>query len=142
MRTFTDTSRGSTTLSRSSSERRRRAARRCTHRSAGTWPMADRRPRIRRRSLESYNKTWLGINAVVPVAIVIAALLLVKQAGIGYQRYTAQFQQAASLKADDIVSVAGIPVGSVTDVRLAGDHVEARIRVRSDVPVGRDARAA
>ncbi|MGV9797917.1 MlaD family protein [Mycobacterium sp. NPDC003449] len=87
-------------------------------------------------------RTRLGAIAVVTVAALIGAMLLVKEAGFGYDRYTAKFSQAASLRAQDIVAVAGIPVGRVTEVRLAGDHVEARIRVRDDIAVGRDSRAA
>lgn len=87
-------------------------------------------------------KSWLGFVAMVSVGALIGAMLLVTHVGIGYHRYTAEFLQAAALRADDIVTVAGVPVGTVTDVRLAGDHVEAGIRVRDDVPVGRDSRAA
>lgn len=87
-------------------------------------------------------KAWLGLLAVLTTGTLIAAMLLVKEAGIGYHRYTAKFLQAAALRADDVVAVAGIPVGAVTAVRLAGDHVEAQIRVRDDVPVGRDTHAA
>jgi virulence factor Mce-like protein len=106
--------------------------------------MADRvrYKRRRRRPLESYNKTWLGFAAVTLVAVLIGALLVVKETGIGYRRYTAEFLQAASLQKDNIVTVAGVPVGNVTGVRLAGDHVEASIRVRDNVPVGRDTRVA
>lgn len=106
--------------------------------------MADRvrHQRRRRRPLESYNKTRLGFAAVALAAILIGGLLLVKATGIGYRRYTAEFLQAASLQNDNVVTVAGVPVGNVTGVRLAGDHVEASIRVRDNVPVGRDTRAA
>jgi virulence factor Mce-like protein len=105
--------------------------------------MADRvRHNHRRRPLESYNKTWLGFVAVALAAVLIGGLLLVQEVGIGYHRYTAELLQAASLQKDNIVTVAGVPVGNVTDVRLAGDHVEASIRVRDNVPVGRDTRAA
>jgi virulence factor Mce-like protein len=96
----------------------------------------------RRRPLESYNKTWLGFGAVALAAVLIGGLLLVKETGIGYRWYTVEFLQAASLQKDNIVTIAGVPVGNVTGVRLAGDHVEASIRVRDNVSVGRDTRAA
>jgi virulence factor Mce-like protein len=103
--------------------------------------MANRVQR-RRRSLASYNKTWLGFAVVALAAVLIGAVLLVKQAGIGYRRYSAEFVQAASLQPDNMVTIAGVQVGSVTGVRLAGDRVEALLRVRDNVPVGRDTRAA
>lgn len=87
-------------------------------------------------------KTWLGFTAVVVAAVVVGALLLVKQAGVGYRGYTADFAQAAALRSGHTVAVAGVPVGSVTDVQLAGDHVEVTFRVRDNVTVGRDTRAA
>jgi len=104
--------------------------------------MTDRRHRRRpRRRRGACNRTWLGFVAVTVVAVVVGALLLVKEAGIGYRRYTAEFVQAASLRPGHIVTVAGVPVGSVRGVRLAGDHVEVQFQVRENVPVGRDSRA-
>ncbi|MBV5245202.1 MCE family protein [Mycolicibacterium sp. PAM1] len=95
----------------------------------------------RRRRLESYHKAWLGTVAVVVVAVLVGALLLIKAADVGYRTFTAQFLQAAALQPGNPVSVAGIPVGEVTDMKLAGDHVEARFTVRNDVDLGEDSRA-
>ncbi|SHT20783.1 Mce family protein, Mce5C [Mycobacteroides abscessus subsp. abscessus] len=92
------------------------------------------------RSLDSYNKTWIGFIAIGLIAALIGGLVLVKLAGIGYRHYTAQFAQAAALHTGNIVTVAGIPVGEVTSMRLAGDHVEAGLRVRDDVRLGADTR--
>lgn len=103
--------------------------------------MADFMRRERRR-LESYHTAWLGFVAVAVVGVLIAVLLLVKAADVGYRHYTAQFLQAASLKPGNPVSVAGIPVGQITSMELAGDHVEARFTVRNDVILGQDSRAA
>lgn len=50
------------------------------------------------RPLDSYNKTWLGVAAVAVVAALIGGLLLVKQLGIGYRQFTAEFLQAAALR--------------------------------------------
>jgi phospholipid/cholesterol/gamma-HCH transport system substrate-binding protein len=44
-------------------------------------------------------------------------------------KYTAQFSEAAGLKVDDEVRIAGIKVGKVTDVDLEGDHVRVTFRV-------------
>ncbi|BAX97017.1 putative Mce family protein [Mycobacteroides stephanolepidis] len=94
------------------------------------------------RPLDSYNKTWLGVIAVAVVAVLIGALLLVKELGIGYRQFTGEFLQAAALRPGNIVAVAGVQVGSVTGVRLSGDRVEVTFRVRDNVPVGTDSRAA
>ncbi len=102
-----------------------------------------RRPgRGHRRALESYNKTWLGSIAVAVVAAVIGSMLVVHLLGLGYRRYTAEFLQAASLRTGNPITVAGIPVGTITSMKLAGDHVEAGLKIRDDVVLGRDSKAA
>lgn len=95
----------------------------------------------RRRPLESYNKTWLGFVALVVVGVLVAASLSVKVFGFGYTHYTAEFGQAASLRAGNPITIAGIEVGSVSSIKLAGDHVEAGLKVRDNVPLGKDTRA-
>lgn len=102
--------------------------------------MADRLKRSR-RPLLSYDRTWLGVAAIAVVAVLIGAMLLVKVADLGHRSYTARFLQAAALKVGNPVTVAGIPVGEVTAMKLAGDHVEARLTVRDDVALGEDSRA-
>jgi len=93
------------------------------------------------RRLESYNKTWLGFIAVVVVAAVVGAILLVQKVGAGYRHYTAEFLQAASLQPGNPIMVAGIPVGTVSSLRLDGDHVEAGLKIRDDIVLGRDSKA-
>lgn len=95
----------------------------------------------RRRPLESYNKTWLGFVALAVVGVLVATSLLVKVLGFGYTHYTAEFLQAASLRAGNPITIAGIEVGSVSSIKLAGDHVEAGLKVRNNVPLGKDTRA-
>jgi phospholipid/cholesterol/gamma-HCH transport system substrate-binding protein len=98
--------------------------------------------RMKRRPLESYNKTWLGSIAVAVVAVVIGAMLAVHAVGAGYRHYTAEFLQAASLRAGNPIVVAGIPVGEVTSMKLDGDHVEAGLKIRDNIALGKDSRAA
>ncbi|MDT7597739.1 MAG: phospholipid/cholesterol/gamma-HCH transport system substrate-binding protein [Pseudonocardiales bacterium] len=45
--------------------------------------------------------------------------------------YTAQFSDAAGLRAGDPVYIAGVEVGRVTAIELAGDRVRASLRVRN-----------
>ena len=98
--------------------------------------------RLGKRPLESYNKTWLGFIAVAVVAVVIGAMLLVHALGAGYRHYTAEFLQAASLRAGNPITVAGIPVGTVTSMKLVGDHVEAGLKIRDDIVLGKDSKAS
>lgn len=102
--------------------------------------MADRRMSIRER-LATYNRAWVGFIAIAVIAVLIGAMLLIKAADVGYRKYTAQFLQAAALQPGNPVTVAGIPVGEVTSMELAGDHVEAEFTVRNDVALGEDSRA-
>jgi len=94
-----------------------------------------------RRGLESYHKAWLGFISISVVAVLIGAMLLIKAADVGYHKYTAQFLQAAALQPGNPVTVAGIPVGEVTDMELAGDRVVADFTVRNDVALGEESRA-
>lgn len=95
----------------------------------------------RRRTIDSYGRMWLGVIAITVVSALIGILLIVKVADIGYTNYTARFLQAAALKVGNPITVAGIPVGEVKDMKLAGDHVEAKLKVRNDVALGADSRA-
>lgn len=101
-----------------------------------------RRRRRIQRPLEDRNKTWLGIIAVAVVAVVIGAMLLVKVANVGYRHYSAQFLQAAALQVGNPITIAGIPVGEVTSMELAGDHVEAGLEVRDDITLGAQSSAS
>ncbi len=104
--------------------------------------MADQTRQRRRLPLEERNKTWLGIIAVAVVTVIIGAMLLVKVANIGYRHYTAQFLQAAALQVGNPITIAGIPVGEITSMKLAGDHVEAGLKVRDDVARGAESSAS
>ena len=102
------------------------------------WRLA----RLKKRPLESYNTTWLGFIAAAVVAVVIGATLVVHALGVGYRHYTAEFLQAASLRAGNPIVVAGIPVGDVTSMKLVGDHVEAGLKIRDNVVLGKDSKAS
>lgn len=104
-------------------------------------PMATR-TRKRRREIEDWNKTLVGAVALGLLTVLLAALVIVSRVGPGYHRYTAEFAQAAALQPKNPVTVAGIPVGTVTGLKLSGDHVIVTMRVRNDVALGKDSRAA
>ncbi|PXY17140.1 ABC transporter substrate-binding protein [Prauserella sp. PE36] len=48
----------------------------------------------------------------------------------GGTTYTAEFSEAAGLQSDDEVRIAGVKVGKVTDVELAGDRVRVSFKVK------------
>ncbi|MGN6577731.1 MAG: MCE family protein, partial [Nocardioides sp.] len=56
--------------------------------------------------------------------------------------YYAAFSEAAGLKANDEVRIAGVRVGKVKSVDLAGDHVRVQFLVDSGVDFGRQTAAA
>jgi phospholipid/cholesterol/gamma-HCH transport system substrate-binding protein len=97
---------------------------------------------LTKRPLESYNKTWLGFIAAMVVAVVIGSMLVVHMLGVGYRHYTAEFLQAASLRAGNPIMIAGIPVGTVSSLKLDGDHVEAGLKIRDNVVLGKDSKAS
>lgn len=93
------------------------------------------------RELESYNKTWLGFIAVAVVAMMLGAMVIVHSLGVGYRHYTAEFLQAAALQVGHPITIAGVPVGTVSSMKLAGDHVEAGLKIRDDIVLGKDSTA-
>ena len=56
-------------------------------------------------------------------------------------KYTANFTEAAGLRADNEVRIAGVKVGTVSDVSLEGDHVKVDFRIQ-DAWLGDNTRAA
>lgn len=95
-----------------------------------------------KRPLDDYNKTWIGAIALGVIVAVVAAVLAIGKLDIGKTEYTAEFAQAATVSSGDQVTIAGISVGSVTGLELAGDHVKLRLAIRKDVRLGADTKAA
>ncbi len=95
-----------------------------------------------KRPIESFNKLWLGTIALSVTAALIAAVVLLTTLNLGKDRYQAEFAQAANIIKGNQVTVAGIRVGTVDGVKLAGDHVVVTFNISNDVPLGGDTRAA
>src|SRR3954471_12640370 len=79
----------------------------------------------------------LKIGAVTIIAIGIASvtiLMLTGGRGFFWQRYRlkTQFDNVAGLKSGSPVRVAGVEVGSVTDVVLTGDKVDVLFQLNKD----------
>ncbi len=108
---------------------------------ADTAPPRKYKGQPRKRTLEDLNKTAVGLVALAVVAVLLAALVVLTKVGPGYRRYSAEFTQAAALLPKNPVTVAGIPVGTVTGMELVGNKVRVDMRVQNNVKLGKDSRA-
>ncbi|GLZ12333.1 ABC transporter substrate-binding protein [Actinomadura sp. NBRC 104425] len=90
------------------------------------------------------NPVPIGLTAfaVIAVALLVALNLDSLPLVNGQRTYTADFAEAAGLRADEEVRIAGVKVGKVTGLELAGDHVKVTFRVDDEVRLGWKTRAA
>lgn len=86
----------------------------------------------------------LGGIGVVVIAVLLAGAVIVPRVlfDLRTTTFTAQFSNAAGLEGDAQVTVAGVPAGRVTKVRLAGDHVEVDFSLDKVQPLGDQTSAA
>ncbi|RLK53842.1 MCE family protein [Actinokineospora cianjurensis] len=88
------------------------------------------------KAFQDRDPVRMGLAGVLLVAV--AALVVLgwdHLPALGGTTYQAQFREAAGLKPDDEVRVAGVKVGVVTSVELTGTHVTVTFRAR-DVWLG------
>jgi phospholipid/cholesterol/gamma-HCH transport system substrate-binding protein len=85
------------------------------------------------------NKTVIGAVGIATICAVLAATFSIDKI-IGGATYQADFSEAAGLRPNDEVRVAGVKVGKVTGVELAGDRVRVEFRAK-DVTLGGASRA-
>lgn len=95
----------------------------------------------RKRVLEDRNITLVGLVALGVLATLMASLVIITKIGPGYKKISADFIQAAALLPKNPVTVAGIPVGTVTGMKLNGDHVTVDMKVQNNLNIGKDSRA-
>lgn len=95
-----------------------------------------------RTPIEHHGTLRLGIISVLVIVVTLGGLLGVQRLGLGKTTYDADFAQAAGLSAGDQVTVAGVHVGSVKGLRLAGDKVVVTLEVDRNVHLGAASRAA
>ncbi|MEY8017504.1 MlaD family protein [Mycobacterium servetii] len=77
-----------------------------------------------------------GIIGLVVIAAVLAATAMAYLNPTDQSSYTADLPNAAGVRVGDQVRVAGIPVGKVTSIGLAGAVVEMKFDVKRSVQVG------
>lgn len=95
----------------------------------------------RKRILEDISRTTIGLVSLAVIAVLLASLVILTKVGPGYRRVSADFIQAAALLPKNPVTVAGIPVGTVTGMKLKGDHVTVDMRIQNNINLGKDSRA-
>lgn len=96
------------------------------------------------RKFAERNQVRLGALALVTVLLLIAVAL---SAGtlktlLSAETYRAQFTEAGGLRAGDEVRIAGLRVGSITDIKISDRVVEVTFTVDSGVVLGKDSEAA
>ncbi|RUP26587.1 MULTISPECIES: MCE family protein [Mycolicibacterium] len=99
-------------------------------------------PGGRKRVLEDYNKFWLGLIGLVVIVVMVVTVVLISVLDFGRKQYTAEFAQAAAIKSGNAVTIAGINVGEVRDVALAGNHVVVTFKADKNVRLGTDTHAS
>jgi phospholipid/cholesterol/gamma-HCH transport system substrate-binding protein len=89
------------------------------------------------------NPVPIGLAAIgtIVVALIVALNLESIPLISGATSYNAAFAEAAGLKADEEVRIAGVKVGKVTGLKLEGDHVRVDFRVDDGVRLGELTRA-
>ncbi|MGE2735390.1 MCE family protein [Mycolicibacterium vaccae] len=97
-----------------------------------------RRPRV----LEDRSTAGIGTIALLTLTALIASTTLISSLHLGKQTYTAEFGQAASLRPGDEVSIAGVPVGTVSDTELRSDRVLVTMKLDRGLALGAQTRAA
>ncbi|MEV5840184.1 MlaD family protein [Nocardia sp. NPDC052112] len=86
------------------------------------------------------NAVWsdlrLGVVGVVVAVVVLIAAGLIYVLPLGKTTYRARLPEAGAVRVGDDVRVAGVPVGTVTELTLRTDHVDMAFTVADETFVG------
>ncbi len=90
------------------------------------------------------NPIPIGIAGLVAIAILLVLAFNASSLPVigGGPTYAADFSEAGGLKADDDVRIAGVKVGKVESVDLAGDHVRVDFRITTGAAFGPESAAS
>jgi len=90
------------------------------------------------------NPVVVGAVSLVVLAMVLVAALRADDLPVigGGDTYHAMFTEAGGLKVNDEVRIAGVRVGKVDEIALAGDEVRVSFKVDDAADFGPDTRAA
>jgi phospholipid/cholesterol/gamma-HCH transport system substrate-binding protein len=99
---------------------------------------------MRVKPLHERDQSVVAIVGTILIALVV--LLAMNLGNVPFLHpqtgYAADFASADGIKAGDDVRVAGITVGSITSVKVAGDHVHVKFQVRRGLEFGGQSRAS
>jgi phospholipid/cholesterol/gamma-HCH transport system substrate-binding protein len=84
----------------------------------------------------------IGIAAFVALGLLGGAMLVISVIPLGTSTYRAELSHTGGLRAQEGVQIAGIEVGEVRKVTLAGEHVNVEFTVDQDIRLGRQTTAA
>ena len=86
------------------------------------------------------NPVIIGAVSLAVIAALVLAAFRAEDLPLigGGDTYYAAFKESGGLKANDEVRVAGVRVGKVQEVALAGDHVRVEFTVQRGIDFGRD----
>ncbi len=99
-------------------------------------------PKLNHRPLESFSRPWIGVFSVITIAALLIGLVSYAGLGLGKTRFRGEFAQAAQIGSGDAVTIAGIKVGQIETISLAGDHVVVGFYLDNGIALGADTRAA
>jgi phospholipid/cholesterol/gamma-HCH transport system substrate-binding protein len=90
------------------------------------------------------NPVIIGAVSIAAIAALILVAFRAQDLPVigGGETYYAAFSEAGGIKVNDEVRIAGVRVGKVEAVELAGDHVRVTFRVRADAELGDETGAA
>ena len=95
------------------------------------------------RGMSDRQLARIGVISIVVALIAMAAALnLQKLPGLRGTPYQAEFTDASGLHSGNMVQVAGIPVGRISSIDLAGDHVVVHFTLDPGTEVGNDTEAS
>lgn len=92
--------------------------------------------------VESWSSLRLGLAGVAVMVVIVLAVMVISSINLSRKEVTAEFAQAAEVRSGDQVTLAGIPVGEVAGLELAGDRVLVRMKVDRDLHLGADTQAS
>lgn len=79
----------------------------------------------------------IGLIGLATLCVVASLVAAASGLAVGERTYTAQLEHTAGLRIGEEVQVAGVGVGEVTDISLAGgDHVDVEFTVDDDIHLG------
>ncbi len=84
----------------------------------------------------------IGLASFAALGLLGAFVVVISTVSFGTKSYTAVLSHTAGLRAGESVQVAGVNVGEVTGIELAGDQVLVSFRMDRDIDLGRDTQGA